>query len=90
MAEHTDVFGPLKSLPGWLLGDNFFVAERIRVYEISGAKHGSSKSGFSQFSADLLRIFFCRLKWEYAWVLTIGVPNFISIRRYFREYRPQN
>ncbi len=55
---HTNVFDQLKSIPGWLLQDNFFVAERIRVFEINGAKHGFSKSGFSQFSEDSQRIFF--------------------------------
>ncbi len=45
-------------VPGWLPQDNPFVAERIRGFEINGAKHGYSKSGFSQFSEDSLGIFF--------------------------------
>ncbi len=75
-------FDQLKSLSGWLLWENFFVAEQIRVFEINGAKHGSLKSGFSVFSGLAVNIF-CHLKWGYVWVFRIGVPN-------FREYRSKN
>ncbi len=82
MARPTNVFEQLKSPPGWLLRDNFFVAERIRVFEINGAKHGSLKSGFSVFSGLAVNIF-CHLKWGHVWVFRIRVPN-------FREYRSKN